>query len=70
MSKSEKTLRQQLLEARQNLLRQIDICSNNPVSNFWTAQAGEAPAPTPVADLMATLKKIEDALADLDKDEA
>lgn len=70
MSKPEKTLRQQLLEARENLLRQIDICQNNPVDNFWAAKAGAAPAPTPVAELTAELKQIEDALADLDKDEA
>ena len=70
MSKPKKTLRQELLEARANLLRQIAICQANPVSNFWTAGGGEAPAPTPVADLMATLKEIEDGLADLGEDDA
>jgi hypothetical protein len=52
------------------MLRQIEICANNPVSNFWTAQAGEAPAPTPVADLEATLKEIDDAIANLGDDDA
>jgi hypothetical protein len=70
MSKSEKPLRQELIEARAKILRQIDICQNNPVSNFWTAGGGEAPAPTPVADLMATLKEIEDALTDLGEEDA
>jgi hypothetical protein len=70
MSKPEKTLRQELLEARARLLRQISICANNPVSNFYTAGGGEAPAPTPVADLEATLKEIEDALAGLGEDDA
>jgi hypothetical protein len=41
-----------------------------PVSNFYTAGGGEAPAPTPVADLEATLKEIEDALAGLGEDDA
>jgi hypothetical protein len=70
MSKPEKPLRQELLEARNTLLRQISICQNNPVSNFWTAGGGEAPAPTPVAELEATLKEIDDALANLGDDDA
>jgi hypothetical protein len=70
MSKPEKPLRQELLEARAKILRQMDICANNPPSNFWTAGGGEAPAPTPVADLEATLKEIDDALANLGEDEA
>jgi hypothetical protein len=70
MSKPEKSLRQELLEARAKILRQMDICANNPPSNFWTAGGGEAPAPTPVADLEATLKEIDDALANLGEDDA
>jgi hypothetical protein len=70
MSKPEKPLRQELLEARAKILRQMDICANNPPSNFWTAGGGEAPAPTPVADLEATLKEIDDALANLGEDDA
>jgi hypothetical protein len=67
---TEKPLRQELLEARANILRQISICANSPPSNFWTAGGGEAPAPTPVAELEATLKEIDDAIADLGEDDA
>jgi hypothetical protein len=70
MSKSEKSLRQELLEARARVLRQIEICANNPPSNFVTAGGGEAPAPTPVADLEATLNEIDDAIANLGDDDA
>ncbi len=70
MSKPEKSLRQELLEAREKVSRQLEICANNPVSNGWTAGGGEAPAPTPVADLEATLREIEDALANLGDDDA
>jgi hypothetical protein len=70
MSEPEKSLRREILQARTKMLRQIEICANNPVSNFWTAQAGEAPAPTPVADLEATLKEIDDAIANLGDDDA
>ncbi|MGA7432808.1 MAG: hypothetical protein WBQ24_00590 [Xanthobacteraceae bacterium] len=69
MSKLEKPLRQELLEARATILRQIEICANNPPSNFHTAGGGEAPAPTPVADLEATLKEIDDAIANLGDDD-
>ena len=71
MSNPENSLRQELLEARERILRQISICANNPVNNFWTAGGGgEAPAPTPVADLEATLKEIDDAIANLGDDDA
>ena len=70
MSKPEESLRQELMEARRRVLRQIDICANYPPSNFWTAGGGEAPAPTPVADLEATLKEIDDAIANLGDDDA
>jgi hypothetical protein len=70
MIKSEKTFRQELLEARAKILRQMEICANNPPSNFWTAGGGEAPAPTPVADLEKTLKEINDAIANLGDDDA
>ena len=70
MPKPEKAIRQELLEARANVLRQIEICQANPVSNGWAAGAGAAPAPTPVADLTKTLNEIEDALDDLGKDDA
>ena len=70
MSKPEKSLRQELLQARAKVLQQIEICANNPPSNFWTAGGGEAPAPTPVAALEATLKEINDAIANLAEDDA
>jgi hypothetical protein len=70
MSKPEKSLRQELLEARARVLRQIEICANNPPSNFWTAGGDEAPAPTPVADLEATLKEIDGAIANLEDNDA
>ncbi len=69
MSKREKSLRQELLEARAKILRQIEICANNPVSNLWTAGGGEAPSPTPVAELEATLKEIDEAIANVGDDE-
>jgi hypothetical protein len=69
MSKPEKSLRQELLEGRAKILRQIEICANNPPSNFYTAGAGEAPAPTPVADLEAKLKEIDEAIANLGDDD-
>jgi hypothetical protein len=68
MSKPEKNLRQELMEARARVLQQIEICANNPPSNFATAGGGEAPAPTPIADLEATLKEIDDAIANLAHD--
>jgi hypothetical protein len=69
MSGSEKNLRRELLEARAKVLRQIEICANNPPSNFWTAGGGEAPTPTPVAELEATLREIDAAIANLADDD-
>jgi hypothetical protein len=69
MPKPDMNLRQELLKARATILQQIEICANNPPSNFWTAGGGEAPAPTPVAALEATLKEIDDAIANLAGDD-
>jgi len=70
MPQQDKSLRKELLEARERILRQIDICQNNPPDNFWTARAGAAPPASPVPALTATLKKIEHALANMGKDDA
>jgi hypothetical protein len=70
MAKGEKSLRDELLEARAKILQQIEICENNPVSNLWTAGGGEAPAPTPAAELESTLKEIDEAISNLGDDDA
>jgi hypothetical protein len=62
MSKREKILRQQLLDARAKILRQIDICQNNPVSNFYTAGGGEAPALRQSPNLRPHLRKLKTPL--------
>ena len=63
MSESEKSLRQELLEARANVQRQIEILRGVP--EYERSGAPWMQAPTQVAELRATLKEIEDALADL-----
>ena len=60
----------ELMEARARVLRQIEICANNPPSNFATAGGGEASTPTPVAALEATLKEIDDAIANIEGDKS
>ena len=59
MPQQNKSLRKELLEARERILRQIDICANDP--NFKAGNAVEPPAGA-VPDLMAELKQIEHAL--------
>lgn len=62
MSKPEKSLRDELLKARSNILRQIEILRAGPV----VKARGQGPDFDPVlADLTATLKEIEDSLANL-----
>jgi len=70
MSQSKKALRQELLQARAKLLRQLDILQAIPKSDIFRTGEVEATPPTPLTDLLAELKEIEDALADLGKDEA
>jgi len=70
MSQSKKALRQELLQARAKLLRQLDILQAIPKSDIFRTGRVEATPPTPLTDLLAELKEIEDALADLGKDEA
>jgi hypothetical protein len=66
MSKSEKGVRQQLLEARANVQRQIDTLQAGPLVN---PRGGGLPFEPAIAELMATLKEIDDSLAGLGKDE-
>jgi hypothetical protein len=70
MSKSNKALRQELLHARTKLLRQIDILQAMPQSDIFRTEEVEVTPPTPLPDLMAELKEIEDALAGLGQDDA
>lgn len=68
MSQSEKSLRKELLEARANVQRQIEILQG--VSEYERSDAPWMQAPKQVTELRATLKEIEDALADLGEDDA
>ncbi|MGA8614559.1 MAG: hypothetical protein WB760_23370 [Xanthobacteraceae bacterium] len=70
MSKSNEAIRQELLQARAKLLRQIDILQAMPQSDIFRTEEVEAAPPTPLPDLRAELKQIEDALADLGEDDA
>lgn len=65
MSKSEKTLRQQLLEARANVLRQIEILQAGPLA----VKGGGPDFNSVLAALTATLKEIDDSLAGLGEDD-
>jgi hypothetical protein len=56
----EKSVREQLLEARANIQRQIDILRTGQVVDYR-----EGPPQALIADLMATLREIDDNLADL-----
>jgi hypothetical protein len=63
MSRPEKSDREQLLEARADILRQIEILQAGPSFNY---RGGGNPQFEPViADLTATLKEIDENLADL-----
>ena len=70
MSMSNEALRQELLQARAKLLRQIDILQAMPQSDIFRTEEVEATPPTPLPDLRAELKEIEDALAGLGQDDA
>lgn len=67
MSKPEKSLRQELLDAREKVSRQIEVLQAGPA----VRARGQGPDFEPVlADLEATLKEIDDALANLGDDDA
>jgi hypothetical protein len=66
MSNPEKSVRRQLLEARADIQRQIEILSA-PLVNY---RGGGPPNDMLIADLTATLKEIEDSLAELGADDA
>src|SRR3974377_845730 len=60
MPQQTKRLRKELLEARERILRQINICVNDP--NFNAGNAGAEPPAGSVPVLMAELKQIGHAL--------
>lgn len=66
MSKSAKSDRQQLLEARADIERQIEILQGGPLV---PARGGGPQFEPAIAELTATLKEIEDSLAALGGDE-
>jgi hypothetical protein len=66
MSKSEKSLREQLLDARSNLQRQIEILEAGPLIGQGRGPDFEDAK----AKLEATLEEIEGSLAQLKTDEA
>jgi hypothetical protein len=71
MSKPEKSLRDELLAARSNVLRQIEILQAGPVIKARGQGPDFDPIFDPVlAELAATLKQIEDGLANLEDDDA
>jgi hypothetical protein len=67
MPKPEKSLRQQLLDARADVKRRIEILQTGPLVN---ARRGGPDFEPVIASLTATLKEIEDSLADLGEDDA
>jgi hypothetical protein len=66
MSKPEKSLRQELLEARGSVLRQIEILQSGPLVKAWGGGPDFDPA---IAGLTTTLKEIEDRLAELGEED-
>jgi hypothetical protein len=66
MPKSDKSLRQQLLDARADVKRQIEILQSGPLVN---ARGGGPDFEPAIAGLTATLKEIEDSLAELGEDD-
>jgi hypothetical protein len=62
MSKPEKSAREQLLEARADIERQIEILQAGPSFNY---RGGNPQFESVILDLTATLKEIENSLADL-----
>jgi hypothetical protein len=67
MPKPEKSLRQQLLDARSDVKRQIEILQSGPLVN---ARGGGPDFKPAIASLTATLKEIDNSLADLGENEA
>ena len=63
MVKSEKSLRQQPVEARTNIQRQLEILEAGPIINGHGGAPQFEPA---ISELEATLKEIEGRLADLE----
>jgi len=68
MPQQNKRPRKELLEARERILRQIDLCVHDP--NFNAGNADAEPPAGPVPYLMAELKQIEHALGIIGPDEA
>jgi hypothetical protein len=66
MAKSKKSLRQQLLDARADIQRQIEILQTGPIV---TARGGGPQFEPVIAELTATLQDIEDRLAEIGTDE-
>lgn len=62
MAKLEKSLRQQLVDARADIQRQLEILQVGPIIN---ARGGGRQFEPVVSELSATLKEIEDRLAAL-----
>jgi hypothetical protein len=67
MVKSEKSLRQQLVEARTDIQRQLEILQVGPIIN---ARGGGPRFEPVISELEATLKEIEGRLADIMADDA
>jgi hypothetical protein len=67
MPKSEKSLRDQLLEARGALQRQIEILEAGPVIGAW---GGATDFEHAKVELEAALKEIDSSLAQLTADDA
>jgi hypothetical protein len=63
MVKSEKSLCQQPVEARTDIQRQLEILQAGPIIN---ARGGGPRFEPVISELAATLKEIEDRLADLE----
>src|SRR5262249_32382875 len=60
MPQQNKSLRKELLEARERILRQIDLCTHDP--NFNAGNADAEPPAGAVPELMSELKQIEHTL--------
>ncbi len=64
MSKTEKSLRDQLLEAREKILRQIEILQTGPLISFPGESRGRFDGP--INELTKELQEIDDSLATLE----
>ena len=67
MPRPERNLRQQLLDARADVKRQIEILQSGPLAN---ARGGGPDFEPAIASLTETLNEIEDSLAGLEEDDA